>query len=107
IARMIEAVEELSPQMPIDTGGLEAERLSYIADADSVGSIPPPSEARGAAGRRAAAAKNTRPALLMNKIGERIAFERTGTRLYDALIAKYLALGREGDVLPPASELLV
>jgi hypothetical protein len=43
----------------------------------------------------------------MDKIGERLAFERGGTRLYDALLTKYTALAQsEGDVLPPASELL-
>jgi rubrerythrin len=45
----------------------------------------------------------------MDKIGERIAFERAGTRLYEALITKYegvQALGQEAlipaDQLPPA-----
>jgi len=36
------------------------------------------------------------PSLLLDKIGERIAFERTGTRLYDALISKYVALSELG-----------
>jgi hypothetical protein len=37
--------------------------------------------------------------MLMDKIGERIAFERTGTRLYDALILKYEILA-ESDNAP-------
>jgi hypothetical protein len=32
------------------------------------------------------------PTLLLDKLGERLAFERTGTRLYDALITKFEAL---------------
>jgi len=37
----------------------------------------------------------------MDKIGERIAFERSGTRLYDALIVKYhAALELDPDALP-------
>src|SRR5690606_30121461 len=39
-------------------------------------------------------------------IGERIAFERAGTRLYDALIAKYRAALDEGGDLPSAAEAL-
>jgi rubrerythrin len=31
---------------------------------------------------------------LLDKLGERLAFERTGTRLYDALIAKFEATGQ-------------
>jgi rubrerythrin len=42
----------------------------------------------------------------MDKIGERIAFERGGTRLYDALITKYQAVEALGEeVLAPADRL--
>jgi rubrerythrin len=37
-----------------------------------------------------------RPALLMDKLGERAAFERGGARLYDALIAKVRAMAGSG-----------
>jgi hypothetical protein len=50
--------------------------------------------------------KGGAPSIFMDKIGERIAFERGGTRLYDALITKYQgvqALGEE--VLVPAEQL--
>jgi rubrerythrin len=33
------------------------------------------------------------PTLFMDKLGERLAFERTGTRLYEALISKHDAFG--------------
>jgi len=40
--------------------------------------------------------------ILLDKLGERIAFERTGTRLYGAVITKYLALVNGGGApLPP------
>lgn len=35
----------------------------------------------------------TNPSVLVDRIAERIAFERTGVRLYDGLIAKYDARG--------------
>ena len=50
-------------------------RIQYARDADPVGSMPEPKEA----GLKA---------VLMDKLGERLAFERAGTRLYDALMAK-------------------
>jgi hypothetical protein len=43
------------------------------------------------------------PAVLLDKLGERMVFERAGTRLYDALILKYRAAQRvSADALPPA-----
>lgn len=106
IKLMIEAVEELSPPMPIDTAAIDAERLRYIADADSVGSIPPPASLlKGTFKKSVARFNGVSPALLLNKIGERIAFERTGTRLYDALISKYLALSNGAEAFLPVGEM--
>lgn len=87
---MLDAVDEFSPPAPISTLRLDTERQMYIADADSVGSIPPRQKSK--APSRARAADKQAMSLLLDKLGERIAFERTGTRLYDALITKYLAL---------------
>ena len=103
---MTDAVNELTPPVPIDTGAMEAERLLYIDESETVGSIPPALDM----GRMAAPGKSRRqdpnPPLLMDKVGERIAFERGGVRLYEALIAKYeAATRRSGDVLPPAGEM--
>ena len=50
-------------------------RAEYAAEAEPVGTMPEPKE-EGAA------------AVLMDKLGERLAFERAGVRLYDALMAK-------------------
>jgi rubrerythrin len=107
VKHMLDAVEELSPPMPIDASLAEAERLRYAADADSVGSIPPPASLlKGAARKGKAAVRGISPNLLMDKIGERLAFERTGTRLYDALITKYLALAEaDGDEVAALSGL--
>ena len=50
-------------------------RAQYAAEADPVGSMPDPGLTGG-------------EALLMDKLGERLAFERSGTRLYEALMVK-------------------
>jgi hypothetical protein len=85
VEKMLDAVTELSPPMPINTLPLDMERQYYIAEAEGVGSVPEPVE------------KGTETAspvmeLFFDKLGERMAFERGGARLYDALISKCLAL---------------
>jgi rubrerythrin len=100
---MSEAADELSPTVPIDTAAADAERLAYISEAESVGSIPPAASRKGAvsgAERR----KGGQPGILLDKLGERIAFERGGTRLYDALIAKYQAVQQLGAESLPSAE---
>jgi rubrerythrin len=101
---MTEAANELSPRRPIDTGAMEAERLAYIDEADSLGSIPPPASLKGVVKTGVAKLKGGHPTILMDKLGERIAFERAGTRLYDALITKYHAAVAAGETLRPAAE---
>lgn len=104
---MNEAADELSPTVPIDTAAMEAERITYINEAESVGSIPPPASLKGAVKTGMAKLKGGEPSVLMDKLGERIAFERSGTRLYEALIAKHQAVEAQGgEVLPPAEEVL-
>ncbi len=105
-AAMTEAADELSPAVPIDTSGAEAERLTYISEAESVGSIPPPTSLKGVVKTGVAKLKGGAPTIFMDKIGERIAFERGGTRLYDALITKYQGVEQLGTgLLPPAEQL--
>jgi rubrerythrin len=63
-------------------------RTTYIAESDGVGSIPLPTTVTGAVTRGVHMLKGDSPQILLDKLGERLAFERTGTRLYDALIIK-------------------
>jgi rubrerythrin len=89
---------------PIEDGAAVAIlRESYIADADALGSIPAPGASR--AGRRRAAGE--REQVLIDRLGERMAFERTGVRLYQALQAKCdatLALDDPGIPVPPRTQ---
>jgi hypothetical protein len=107
VKAMTEAADILTPAAPIDTSAMEADRLAYINEAESVGSIPPPASVKGLVKTGIAKMKGGEPSIFMDKLGERIAFERGGTRLYDALITKYQgvqALGQE--VLPRADQLM-
>jgi rubrerythrin len=72
--RMMENTELTKPPR----GDLRAAaklRAQYAAEADPVGSLPDP-------------ALTGLEALLIDKLGERLAFERSGTRLYEALMVK-------------------
>lgn len=104
-AAMTEAADALSPAVPIDTAAMDAERVTYINEADAVGSIPPPASMKGMLKTGMAKLKGASPSIFMDKLGERIAFERGGTRLYDALITKYQAVEAQGEVLPQADQL--
>jgi hypothetical protein len=90
VAKMLDAVNEFSPPKPINTLQMDRQRQEYIAEADGVGSMPPPPATSKAKGKRVA--KRETIGVFLDKLGERLAFERTGTRLYDALITKCLAL---------------
>lgn len=86
------AMQDVDPAMTGGDGGDESAladmRNDYIANADSLGSIPLPGNITGAVSMTIQALKGDSPQILLDKLGERLAFERTGTRLYDALITK-------------------
>jgi rubrerythrin len=87
--------------------GSEAFHVSYISEADAIGSVPPPPSLKSVVKSGISRLKGANPGIFMDKIGERIAFERGGTRLYEALIIKYKALeDRDGEVLMPAEKAL-
>lgn len=76
-----------------DAAGTALSRLrSEIAlESETVGSVPPPASLKGAAKSAIEMGLGRDPNGFLDKLGERMAFERTGTRLYDALIAKHAA----------------
>jgi len=71
-----------------DESALAGLRSAYIADAGGVGSIPLPGTVTGAVTMGVHMLRGDSPQILLDKLGERLAFERTGARLYDALIIK-------------------
>lgn len=66
-----------------------AERRAYSLDADPFGTLPPPASLKGAAKATLQALKGKNAAVFIDLVAERLAYERTGTRLYEALIAKH------------------
>jgi rubrerythrin len=82
----------MTPATPGDDSALAEMRSSYIAESDSIGSVPLPATVKGSMTTGVSMLTGDQPQLLLDKLGERLAFERTGTRLYDALITKFEAL---------------
>ncbi len=80
-----------------DDAALAELRGDYITNADSLGSVPLPGTFTGAVTMGLGMLKGDSPHILLDKLGERLAFERTGTRLYDALITK-CDLMLDGDI---------
>jgi rubrerythrin len=89
--RTIEAAEEIGVVAGVDGKALEAERVRWARGADPVGTVPPPGTLKGLAKTVLERLQGHRPTVLIDKLGERLAYERTGVRLYEALIAKLAA----------------
>ena len=87
-----------------DESTLTGMRSEYIASAGGLGSVPLPVTVSGALNVGVLALKGGSPQILLDKLGERLAFERTGTRLYDALITKCEVL-LDGDISMTIDEL--
>lgn len=86
--KTIKGAAKLTQASSGDGSTLAANRISYMKEAEAIGSIPIPISVRGVkeviqeeilTGNHA----------FMDKLGERLAFERSGVRLYEALISKY------------------
>lgn len=85
--------EEFSRAVPPTSPGDEQDaarlREEYAREAPSIGSVPPPGTLKGMAKSAAQVIRGKSPSLLIDKLGERLAFERAGSRLYEALLAKH------------------
>jgi hypothetical protein len=73
---------------PGDDTGIMKLRTTYIDASGPVGTVPPPGTAKGAMKAGVKALTGKKAHVFIDRIGERLAFERSGTRLYEALITK-------------------
>lgn len=70
----------------------------YIREWGDIGSVPPPPTLKGVAVSGIQKIAGGQPEVLIDKMGERLAFERSGARLYEAFLLKC-------ETALPASEL--
>jgi rubrerythrin len=87
-ARRTEKGAMLDAPLSLDVHALEAERIQFSKEARPVGTIPPPGNVKGVLKTALEGLKGHKATVLIDQLGERLAFERTGSRLYDALLAK-------------------
>lgn len=86
--KTIKGAAKLTPPSEGDGSRLAENRIKYMKDADSIGSIPLPLTIKGVK-ETIQEEFLTGNHAFMDKLGERLAFERSGTRLYEALLSKF------------------
>lgn len=64
------------------------ERIEQARSAEPIGTVPPPPTLRGMAKVAMDAFKGRKASVLIDKLGERLGFERSGVRLYELVLAK-------------------
>jgi rubrerythrin len=83
-----EGAVEAVPQGSAEASELAAVRVAMSNESEPVGTVPPPASVKGAVKAAAKALQGEKLTVLLDLVGERMAFERTGVRLYDALLTK-------------------
>jgi bacterioferritin (cytochrome b1) len=101
-AELINGAEETEPDSEGDAADLALIREAYITEAASIGSVPVVLEV-SEDGENAGAFEGLES--LLDKLGERLAFERQGTRLYETALQKCEALVIQDEVGPSIEEL--
>ncbi|MFC3608084.1 ferritin-like domain-containing protein [Stutzerimonas tarimensis] len=86
--KMMEAANHWMPDVPGDRMRMLEERTLRSNEADRIGSVPVPGSAKGMLKSTFDMVRGKSPELLVDKLGERLAYERNGVRLYEAMIAK-------------------
>lgn len=99
--RMMEAIEKYPPTVPGDATRLSKERQTMTEASEGVGTVPVPGSTKGKLKSGFDKMLGKQPELLVDKLGERLAFERTGVRLYDAVITKLEASDGAGQKMIP------
>ena len=100
VEALLQAVQEFPPSSSGSAQTLAEYRQSYIEEADPIGTVPVPGTVKGAAKAGVQKLLGRHAEVLIDKLGGRLAFERTGTRLYDAFIGKCLVRTDEAGTLP-------
>lgn len=85
----LEGARAATPQPGFDLTAMEAIRSSYSSQAEPLGTVPPPPSLKGKAKAGLEKMKGNAPTVFIDLLADRLAFERTGTRLYEALLVKY------------------
>jgi rubrerythrin len=86
---LLEAEEALQPEFTGVLADFVDIKAEAITEADPLGSVPPPASVKGVIKTGMKMMTGVNPKVFIDKLAERAAYERGGTRLYDALIVKF------------------
>ncbi|MBA4141971.1 MAG: ferritin-like domain-containing protein [Nitrosospira sp.] len=100
IKEMVALSNATPSSSPGDEQAIAKMRREYIAGAGVIGSVPPPGTLKGMASTAMEKLAGKNPEAFIDKLGCRLAFERSGVRLYDALITKCSATVDQGHGIP-------
>jgi len=91
--RLLKATADFEPDIAeLDVADA---RMAVIAEADPIGSVPVPATMKGVANAGMQMLTGHKAHALLDKLAERLAYERSGTRLYDAFVTKCEAYSDE------------
>ena len=90
---MLAGMEEFPPTSEGSAQDIAMVRIAYAKEVEPMGSMPLPAGMKNKAKTAMKAVLGAQPTLFLDKLGERLAFERSGTRLYEALVSKHDAFG--------------
>jgi rubrerythrin len=104
-AELIQGAKETIPSSEGDGEQIAANRAEYLSEALPIGSPPLPLPNGEDGAEEALAEQLGGLPVLLDKLGERLAFERQGTRLYEALVHKCESMEMQDDAGPTVEEL--
>jgi len=93
-----------TPNPSFDLRAHHEAAVSRAKGAEPVGTLPPPASLKGVAKSVVEGVKGHHPNVFLDLLGERLAFERTGVRLYEALLCRYDA-AEPGEGSPTRAQL--
>jgi hypothetical protein len=90
---MLTGMEEFLPAGASDGQNIAQLRVTYANEVGPSGSVPPPSGIVSTLQTAVKSVTGGQPTLFIDKLGARLGFERSGVRLYEALVSKHQAFG--------------
>jgi hypothetical protein len=102
--QVISGAEQGIPSTSGDESAQAAVRAAYVKESGPIGTVPPPASVKGAVTTIAQALKGDKASVFIDKLGERLAFERAGVRLYELAIVKAQG-GADWEGSPSVSDL--
>src|SRR5690554_6358524 len=99
--KMVEYTERRPADVPGSAAELKRAREQMNREEGQIGSVPIPGSAKGMLKSTFDKVLGNNPELLLDKLGSRQDCDRTGVRLYEAMIAKEMTCKGSGDELDP------